>query len=151
MTRRYWLVKSEPSAYSWQDLAEEGETCWDGVRNNAARLNLIGMRKGDLVLFYHSVRDKEVVGIARVARESYPDPTSEDPGWVAVDLAPVRRLSAPVSLAAIKAEPRLAGLALVRQSRLSVMPIRRAEFERILRLGAAPPGAVAPRRRKSGG
>jgi predicted RNA-binding protein with PUA-like domain len=143
MARRYWLVKSEPSAYSWGDFVEEAGTCWDGVRNNAARLNLIEMRKGDLVLFYHSVSDKAVVGISRVARESYPDPTADDPRWVAVDLVPVQPLRKPVSLARIKAEPRLAELALVRQSRLSVMPIRRAEFERILRLGETPASASA--------
>jgi predicted RNA-binding protein with PUA-like domain len=143
MARRYWLVKSEPSAYSWGDFVEEAGTCWDGVRNNAARLNLIEMREGDLVLFYHSVSDKAVVGIARVARESYPDPTADAPRWVAVDLVPVRPLCKPVSLARIKAEPRLAELALVRQSRLSVMPIRRAEFERILRLGETPASAGA--------
>jgi predicted RNA-binding protein with PUA-like domain len=95
MARRYWLVKSEPSAYSWSDFVEEARTCWDGVRNNAARLNLIEMRQGDQVLFYHSVSQKAVVGIARVTRESYPDPTADDPRWVAVDPRGVRENPAP--------------------------------------------------------
>jgi predicted RNA-binding protein with PUA-like domain len=132
-------VKSEPGTYSWDEFAEEGGTCWDGVRNSAARLNLIGMRNGDPILFYHSVTGKEVVGVARVARESYPDPTSDDPRWVAVDLVPVGPLRRPVTLAAIRADPRLARIALVRQSRLSVMRLGRAEFLRILSLGETRP------------
>jgi predicted RNA-binding protein with PUA-like domain len=139
MARRHWLVKSEPQSYSWQDFVRERGTCWDGVRNHAARLNLLGMRRGDRVLFYHSVGPREVVGVARVTCEAHPDPTAEDPRWVAVDLGPLTALPRPVSLAAIKADPRLAGLPLVRQSRLSVMPVGRAEFQRIVRLGGARP------------
>ena len=135
MPRRYWLAKSEPSAYSWQDLADDGSTYWDGVRNPQARNNLAAMKKGDFVLFYHSVVDPSVVGVARVTRTAYPDPTSDDERWVAVDLEPVAALEEPVSLASIKADEKLAGMALVRQSRLSVMPVARPEFDRILRLG----------------
>ena len=135
MARRYWLAKSEPSAYSWQDLVDDGSTYWDGVRNPQARNNLAAMKKGDIVLFYHSVVDPGVVGVARVTRSAYPDPTSDDERWLAVDLAPVLPLAEPVSLARIKADEKLAGMALVRQSRLSVMPVARPEFDRILRLG----------------
>ncbi len=135
MARRYWLAKSEPSAYSWQDLADDGSTYWDGVRTPQARNNLAAMKKGDFVLFYHSVVDPSVVGVARVTRTAYPDPTSDDERWVAVDLEPVAPLDEPVSLASIKADEKLAGMALVRQSRLSVMPVARPEFDRILRLG----------------
>jgi predicted RNA-binding protein with PUA-like domain len=135
MPRHYWLVKSEPGAYSWSDFVGEGGTCWDGVRNHTARRNLESMRAGDLVLFYHSVKEKAVVGVARVTRESYPDPTARGPRWRAVDLEPVRALERPVELATIKAEAALAEIPLVRQSRLSVMPLPRPAFQRILRLG----------------
>ncbi len=135
MARQYWLVKSEPSAYSWDDLVREGRDLWDGVRNHQARNNLDAMKRGDLVLFYHSVDAREVVGVARVARESYPDPTTEDPRWVAVDIEPVQPLNEPVTLAQIKQDSTLRDMALVRQSRLSVVPLRRLEFQQILKLG----------------
>ena len=133
--RGYWLVKSEPGTYAWETFAKEGSTCWDGVRNPLARKHLQAMRKGDLALFYHSGKPKEVVGIAKVTREAYPDPTADAPRWVAVDVAPVRALEEPVSLEDIKTEPSLGELALVRQPRLSVMPLRKREFDRVLRLG----------------
>ncbi len=135
MARAFWLAKSEPGSYSWDDLEADGATYWDGVRNPQARNNLQAMKKGDLVLFYHSVKDPAVVGIARVTRTAYPDPTTDDPRWVVVDIEPARKLTSPVSLAVIKAEPRLQEMALVRQSRLSVMPVDKAELERILALG----------------
>ncbi len=135
MARQYWLVKSEPSAYSWDDLVREGEDLWDGVRNHQARNNLNSMKLGDLILFYHSVDAREVVGIARVTREGYPDPTTDDPRWVAVDLEPVRPLNKPVTLAQIKNDAALEDVALIRQSRLSVVPLRRPEFQHILKLG----------------
>ena len=137
--RGFWLVKSEPGAYGWDQLVADGSTYWDGVRNAQARNNLQAMREGDRVLFYHSVKGTEVVGIAKVTRESYPDPTSDDPRWVVVDLAPLKALKRAVSLAEIKADAELAEIALVRQSRLSVMPLERAEFERILELGETRP------------
>ena len=135
MARAYWLVKSDPDAYSWDDLVRDGSTYWDGVRNYQARNYLAAMHKGDLVLYYHSGADKQVVGVTRVTGEAYPDPSTKDERWVVVDLEPVRAFTQPVSLAEIKAEPSLAKLALIRQSRLSVMPVERKEFERILRLG----------------
>jgi predicted RNA-binding protein with PUA-like domain len=140
MARSYWLVKSEPSTYSWDDLARDGSTRWDGVRNAQARNNLAAMRKGDLVLYYHSGQGKDVVGIARVSAEAYPDPGSDDERWLVVDLEPVKPLAAPVALARIKADPRLAGIPLVTQSRLSVMPLPRDAFERILELGGTRAG-----------
>jgi predicted RNA-binding protein with PUA-like domain len=133
--RRHWLVKSEPGAYSWERLVREGHTVWDGVRNAQARNHLAEMGRGDPVLFYHSGDAKEVVGIAKVARKAYPEPGAGDPRWVAVDLAPLRALRRPVSLAEIKADRSLAGIALVRQSRLSVMPLERGDYDRILALG----------------
>ncbi|KAA9356737.1 EVE domain-containing protein [Larkinella humicola] len=133
----YWLVKSEPDAYSWDDFVRQGKAVWDGVRNYQARNNLASMRLGDPVLFYHSVEGKEVVGLAKVSHEAYPDPTiPEDPRWVVVELEPVTRLSRPVSLQQIKAEPLLQNLLLVRQSRLSVVPVSVNEFECILALGS---------------
>lgn len=131
----YWLVKSEPDAYSWDQLVEDGKTMWDGVRNYQARNNLKEMKSGDLVLFYHSVSDKEVMGIARVTREYYPDPTAADDRWVVVDLAAEEAFDKPVSLAAIKNDPRLENIALVRQGRLSVMPLKREEFDAIVEMG----------------
>ncbi len=135
MARGYWLVKSEPFKYAWQQLVKDGWTYWDGVRNYSARNNLAAMHKGDLVLYYHSNEGKEVVGVARVRKESYPDPTTDDERWVVVDLEPVRALAEPVSLATIKADARLRDIPLVRQSRLSVMPIPKPAFDRILALG----------------
>ncbi|WP_266366211.1 EVE domain-containing protein [Tellurirhabdus rosea] len=133
----YWLVKSEPDAYSWSRFVREGRAVWDGVRNYQARNNLMAMRTGDSVLFYHSVEGKEVVGLAKVSREAYPDPTvTEVPNrWVVVELVPVMPLARPVTLNQLKAEPLLANLSLIRQSRLSVMPIRPDEFECILAMG----------------
>ncbi len=132
---KYWLVKSEPNAYSWDDFVKLGRDHWDGVRNYQARNNLKLMEEGDEVLFYHSVNDKQVVGIARVVREHYPDPTTDDDRWVVVDLVPVRALDHPVTLAQIKAEPKLEGLALIRNSRLSVMPVSKEHFDIIVKMG----------------
>ena len=133
--RGHWLVKSEPAKYAWDQLVADGATCWDGVRNAQARNNLNAMKKGDLVLYYHSNEGKEVVGVAKVTRTAYPDPTSDDERWVVVDLAPVAPLCDPVTLADVKTDPALAKIPLVTQGRLSVMPIEQKAFERILRLG----------------
>lgn len=132
---QYWLVKSEPETYSWADLVRDGKICWDGVRNYQARNNLQQMQPGDLVLFYHSVSEKAVVGIAKVARTAYPDPTADDVKWVAVDLVPERDFKDAVTLDQIKKDSRLENIALLRQSRLSVMPLRPEEFEVLLSLG----------------
>jgi predicted RNA-binding protein with PUA-like domain len=137
--RSFWLVKSEPSTYSWEQFVAERGTFWSGVRNPMARNNLAAMKKGDAVLFYHSGESKAVVGLARVTRESYPDPTADEDKWLVVDLAPVKPLAQPVTLAAIKAEKSLADIALVRLSRLSVMPLSKAAFEKILALGKTKP------------
>ncbi|QJW90123.1 EVE domain-containing protein [Spirosoma taeanense] len=132
----YWLVKSEPDKYGWHHFTEQGRAVWDGVRNYQARNNLNAMRLGDQVLYYHSVTNPGVVGLATVVREAYPDPTvPDDPRWVVVELEPVLAFYRAVPLARIKAEPLLANLALLRQSRLSVMPIRPDEFELILKMG----------------
>lgn len=133
--KQYWLVKQEPTAYPWSQLVEDGETMWDGVRNYQARNNLKAMKKGDNVLYYHSVKGCEVVGTCEVVREHYPDPTTEDDRWVVVDLAARKALKNPVTLADIKAEPALAEIALIRQSRLSVMPVEKAEYDLILKMG----------------
>jgi len=130
-----WLVKSDPDEYGWPELVAAGEDCWDGVRNYQARNFLREMRPGDEVLFYHSGKARAVVGTARVARAAYPDPTTDDECWVAVDLAAGEALAEPVTLKAIKADPALGEMLLVRQSRLSVMPVTRAEFRRVLKLG----------------
>jgi len=134
MARNWWLAKSEPSAYAWEQLVADRSTRWDGVRNHQARNNLAGMQPGDLVLFYHSGESREIVGVMRVARSAYPDPKADDPRWLAVDVEAVKALAQPVSLAAIKADPALRGMALVKQSRLSVMPVEKSQFERILAL-----------------
>ncbi len=131
----YWLVKSEPAAYSWERFNKEGKTMWEGVRNYQARNNLKEMKKDDLVLFYHSVSDKEVVGIAKVVKEFYPDPTADDDRWVVVDLVPVQALKKPVTLEQVKKDERLENVALVKQARLSVMPLKREEFDAIVQLG----------------
>lgn len=131
---RHWLLKSEPDVYSFEQLARDGKTVWDGVRNNAARLHLRAMRVGDEAFFYHSNLGREVVGICRVTRQAFPDPTDESGQWVAVEVAPVRPLARPVSLAAIKAEQALAGFQLVRQSRLSVVPVTEEEWRLVLGL-----------------
>lgn len=132
--QHHWLVKQEPSTYAWERFVADGKTDWTGVRNYQARNHLRAMQAGDDVLYYHSVTGKAVVGLATVSREAFPDPT--DPAWVAVELVPVRAIDPPVTLARIKAEPRLSDLALLRQSRLSVMPLTRPEFDLILRLSA---------------
>jgi predicted RNA-binding protein with PUA-like domain len=131
----HWLVKSEPGTYGWADLVKDGRTRWDGIRNAQARNNLSAMHVGDRVLFYHSGDGKEIVGVAKVVKAAYPDPTTDDEGWVVVDLAPVAPLRAPVSLAQVKQDAALAQLPLVRQGRLSVMPIEPRAFARILALG----------------
>jgi predicted RNA-binding protein with PUA-like domain len=130
----YWLVKSEPGTYSWDNLVKEKQTCWSGVRNYAARLHLRNMKKGDEVFFYHSNEGTAIVGIARVARESYQDPTTTDDRWVAVDLKPVRKLKNPVPIDRIKKEKRLASMALVRIGRLSVQPVSEAEWKVVMEL-----------------
>ncbi|WP_406823475.1 EVE domain-containing protein [Pedobacter sp. KACC 23697] len=132
----HWLVKSEPFKYSWEKFNEDGRTFWDGVRNYQARNNLKAMKEGDLVLFYHSNEGKNVVGIAKVVKEFYQDPTTDDANWVVVDLAPVETLKNPVSLEQIKAEPSLVDISLVRQGRLSVMPLKATEFDKILEMGS---------------
>lgn len=132
----HWLVKSEPFKYSWDKFNEDGRTFWDGVRNYQARNNLKGMKEGDLVLFYHSNEGKNVVGIAKVVKEFYQDPTTDDANWVVVDLSPVETLKNPVSLEQIKAEESLADISLVRQGRLSVMPLKAEEFDKILEMGS---------------
>jgi predicted RNA-binding protein with PUA-like domain len=132
----YWLVKSEPETYSWQKLNKEGRTFWDGVRNYQARNNLREMKEGDLVLFYHSNVEKAVVGIAKVAKEFYQDPTTTDPNWVVVDLVPVEPLKKPVTLEQVKADEKLQQIHLVRQGRLSVMGLKREEFDHIVALGS---------------
>lgn len=128
----YWLMKSEPESYSWSDLVRDGGTEWDGVRNNAARLHLKAMKKGDEAFFYHSMSDKAVVGVMRIAREAQPDP--KDNEWVSVRVEPVRELQRPVTLAEIKADPRLSKMELIRQSRLSVAPVRDEEWKVVLDL-----------------
>ena len=130
----YWLMKSEPHVYSWDDLVRDGATDWDGVRNNAARLHLRAMQPGDEAFFYHSGDEKAVVGIMRIAGAQKPD--GEDGAWVKVPVAPVRKLS-PVTLKEIKAEPSLAGMELIRQSRLSVSPVRDEEWAKVLEMAAA--------------
>lgn len=130
-----WLVKSEPSAYSWADLIREKQTAWTGVRNFQARNNLCAMKKGDLVLFYQSVTDPSVRGITKVVKEAYPDPTAKEGDWSCVDLAAVKPLPSPVTLQEIKGEKSLAEISLIKQSRLSVMPIAPGEYERILGMG----------------
>ena len=130
----YWLVKSEPSAYSWDDLIKEKQTCWSGVRNYAARIHLKAMKKSDEVLFYHSNEGTEIVGIAKVAKEFYQDPTTNDEAWVAVDLKSHKKLKKPVTLAQVKTDKRLADMALVRLGRLSVQPVTDKEWNTIMEL-----------------
>lgn len=132
----YWLVKSEPFKYSWEKFNQDKRTFWDGVRNYQARNNLREMKEEDLVLFYHSNEGKEVVGIAKVVKEAYQDPTTDDTNWVVVDLSPVETLKKPVTLETIKADERLKDISLVRQGRLSVMGLKAAEFDRIIELGS---------------
>ena len=128
----YWLMKSEPSTYSWADLEKDKKATWDGVRNFQARNNLKAMKKDDLAFIYHSNEDKAIIGIAKISKENYPDPAEKD--WVVVDIAPVKKLKAPVSLAQIKGDKRLADMVLVRASRLSVQPVKKEEFELVIKL-----------------
>ncbi len=130
----YWMVKQEPTAYGWSDFEKDGRTAWTGVRNFQARNNLRAMKKGDRVFYYHSVEGKEVVGIAEVAKEAYPDPTATEGDWSCVDLVPVKALPKPVPLAGIKTNAKLKDIALLRQSRLSVMPVTQVEFAEIERM-----------------
>lgn len=130
----YWLVKSEPFKYSWEQFKKDKKTFWDGVRNYAARNNMRAMKKGDLLFFYHSNEGLDIVGIAKVVKEHYPDPTADDDTWSVVDLAPVKALKKPVTLAQIKSDPLLKNMALVKLSRLSVSPVTEKEFIRILDL-----------------
>jgi len=130
----FWLVKSEPGVYSYEDLAKDGKTTWDGIRNYAARLHLRNMRTGDQVFYYHSNEGTQIVGIAKVVREAFQDPTTEDPAWVAVELAPVRKLKKPVTLSQVKEEKKLRDMALVRIGRLSVQPVTETEWKRVMEL-----------------
>ena len=130
----YWLVKSEPSTYSFDQLQKDKETTWDGVRNYAARLHLRAMKKGDEVLYYHSMEDLEIVGIAKVSKEAFQDPTTEDEAWVAVNLKPVKKLKKPISLDTVKKDKKLSNMALVRISRLSVQPVTDEEWKHIMHL-----------------
>ena len=128
----YWLVKSEPFKYSWEQLVKDGETVWEGVRNYAARIHLATMKKGDLVFFYHSNEGLDIVGIAKVSKEAYQDPSTEDERWIAVNIKPVKSLKKSVSLKDVKADPRLAEMALLRISRLSVQPVTEEEWKIVL-------------------
>ena len=133
---QHWLVKSEPSSYSWAQFVKDKGTAWTGVRNYQARIHLRSMKKGDHVLFYHSVVGKEVVGVAKVGKTAYPDATAEEEGWVCVDLVPVRALKSPISLETVKATPALQDMALIKNSRLSVQPVTAEEYDCVLKLGA---------------
>ena len=135
MAKNYWLVKSEPEAYSWDTFVKDGRAAWTGVRNFQARNNLRAMKKGDVVAFYHSVTDKQVVGLAKVDKEAYPDATAKEGDWSCVDLIPTKPLKQPVTLAAIKADKTLSEMALLKQSRLSVTPLSETQFQRLLELG----------------
>ena len=132
----YWLIKSEPNAYSWDDLVKLGRDHWDGVRNYAARKHMKDMKVGDLALFYHSVKEKRIVGIAECVKEYYQDPTTDDDRWVVVDFVPKEALKRPVSLEEIKADKRLSEMVLLKISRLSVQPVRKEEFDVIMELAA---------------
>lgn len=132
----YWLVKSEPAVYSWDTFVKEKETCWSGVRNYAARLNLRAMKKGEEVLFYHSNEGMEIVGIAKVSKEAYPDPTTDDERWVAVDIKAYKKLKKPVTLAQLKQDKRFANMDLIRLGRLSVQTVKPAEWELLMKLSS---------------
>ena len=136
MARQHWLVKSEPESYSWQQFVKDGGTAWTGIRNFQARNNLRAMKKGDLVLFYHSVTEKQIVGLARVTKPAYPDPTAKEGDWAAVDLVPVKALAPPVSLDTIKTDAILKEMPLLRQSRLSVTSVSPEQFDRVCALGS---------------
>ena len=133
--KSFWIIKQEPTKYSWQQFEKDRGTYWDGVRNYQARNNLKTMKKGDNLLFYHSVVGKEIVGIAEVTREAYPDPTTDDERWVVVDLKPIKPFKVPVTLEEIKTHKELSEIALIKQARLSVMPITKKEFQILLKLG----------------
>lgn len=133
----YWLLKTEPEAYSYADLERDGHTVWDGVANNAALLHLRAMRPGDSTLIYHTGDERRAVGLATITSAPYPDPQLDDPKLVVVDVAPLRRLARPVELAAVKADPFFAGFALVRQGRLSVVPVSEEEWARLLEMAGA--------------
>lgn len=135
MSRRYWLMKSEPQKYSFAQLMRDGQTMWDGVRNFEARNNMRAMKQGDLVLFYHSSEGKAVAGVARVKREAYADPTAEGEDWSVVDIEPVTPLKVQVTLDTIRGDESLADIALLKRSRLSVVPVSKEHFERVLKLG----------------
>lgn len=130
----YWLAKSEPETYSWEMFVKDGKTAWTGIRNFAARLNLRAMKKGDLVFYYHSNTGKDIVGLARVEKEAYPDPTADEGDWVCVDLAAVKPLKNPINLDAVKADKILKNMKLVKISRLSVSPVTKEEYSRIMEL-----------------
>lgn len=132
----YWLMKSEPNTYSWDDLEKDGQTLWDGVRNFKARNNMKAMKKGDKVFFYHSGEEKSVIGVTKIVKESYPDPTAKEGSWVVVDIVPVKKFKKPVTLAEVKADSKLKDMVLARQPRLSVQPVTKEEFERILKKGS---------------
>ena len=134
----YWLVKSEPSTYSWDQFVKDKQTFWSGVRNYAARINLKAMKKGDEVLFYHSNEGVEIVGVAKVIKEFYQDPTTEDTAWVAVDLKPVKKLKKTVPLAILKNDKRFANMDLVRLGRLSVQTVKEEEWKLIMELAGSP-------------
>ncbi len=133
--KAFWIIKQEPSQYNWKQFEKDRETYWDGVRNYQARNNLKKMKKGDNLLFYHSVVGKEIVGIAEVTKEAYPDPTTDDERWVVVNLKPIKPFKVPVTLEEIKATKELSEIALIKQARLSVMPITKKEFQVLLKLG----------------
>ena len=139
MAKNYWLVKQEPETYSWAAFVKDGSAAWTGVRNYTARNNLRAMKKGDPVFYYHSVSEKQVVGLARVEREAYPDPTATEGDWSAVDLAPVKALAKPVSLETIKADKVLKEMPLVRLSRLSVSPLTEGQFKHLMALAETKP------------
>jgi predicted RNA-binding protein with PUA-like domain len=134
MSKRYWLMKSEPESYGWDRLVKDGGTVWDGVRNHRAKLNLQAMKAGEQAFFYHSVTGKEIVGVVEITRGGFADPKDETGTWAAVEIKPLRKLDRPVTLAEIKAEPSLSDIELLRQSRLSVAEIRPAEWQRILKM-----------------
>ncbi len=135
MARGYWLMKSEPFKYAWDQLVKDGKTYWDGVRNYEARNNMAAMKLGDLAFYYHSNEGKEIVGIAEIVGESYPDPTTDDDRWCVVDIAPIVPFTRPVTLAEIKADPELSEIGLVKRGRLSVVPLTPDEFRYVAKLG----------------
>ncbi len=142
MIMNYWLIKSEPFKYSWEQFLKDKKTCWDGVRNYAARNNLRDMKKGDLVFFYHSNEGQEIVGLAKIVKEAYQDPGSTDPAWLSVDVAPLKALKTPVKLDQLKKDPFFKEMDLVRLSRLSVGKVKEAEFIKICDLGGVDPGKL---------